>query len=171
MRNRVKFAGRAAEISDLSWFPPPGQVQEPPQPRVVIPEQRGCNFHPAVPSIAQRRAQQSTLQKSHHDLKKTPKEAAGCARPSCRELNWQFRGRGPCCVGLEESGGVSITCPPVWLTIIFVGFATQFHPLQINAEMAPFLQGTAQDTPNQRCETKTHFDSDEQREFLFIFDF
>lgn len=53
----------------------------------------------------------------------------------------------------------------------FVGFATQFHPLQINTEMAPFLQGTAQDTPNQRCETKTHFDSDEQREFLFIFDF
>lgn len=53
----------------------------------------------------------------------------------------------------------------------FRGFAIEFHPLQINTEMASFLQGTAQDILNQRHETKTHFDSDEQREFLFIFDF
>lgn len=97
------------------------KLQEPPQPRVVIPEARGCNFHPAVPSIAQRRAQQATLQNHTTQKKKTPKEAAGCGRPPCSELNWQFRGHGPRCVGLDRSGDVSITYPPVWLTVIFCG--------------------------------------------------
>lgn len=66
---------------------------------------------------------------------------------------------------------MSPACPPGWPSLILGGFATQFHPLQINTEMGSFLQGTAEDIPNQRRETKTHFDSDEQREFLFIFDF
>lgn len=116
MKNGVKCAGRAAEISDLSCSPPSGQAAGATTAQACYSGERGCNFHPAVPSIAQRRAQQTALQKSHHDpkLKKkknSPKEAAGCGRSSCSELNWRFRGHGPNCVGLLGSGGVSSQLP------------------------------------------------------------
>lgn len=68
-------------------------------------------------------------------------------------------------------GWIPPACPPLSLPLVCFWFAPQFHPLRINTGTASFLQGTAHDTPNQRRETKTHFDSDEQREFLLFFDF
>lgn len=71
----------------------------------------------------------------------------------------------------SSPGWITPTRIPLSLPLVCFWFATQFHPLRINRGTASFLQGTAQDTPNQRRETKTHFDSDEQREFLLFFDF
>lgn len=76
MKNGVKCAGRAAEISDLSCSPPSGQAAGATTAQACYSGERGCNFHPAVPSIAQRRAQQTALQKSHHDPKLKKKKPA-----------------------------------------------------------------------------------------------
>lgn len=120
VKNGVKSAGRAAEISDLNWFPPPGRAAGATTAQGCYSRAKRLQF-PSCSAIYS--AAQST---ANHAPKITPrpktppqplKEAAGCGRPSCSELNWQFRARGPCWVGLD----VSITFPPVWLTVIFCG--------------------------------------------------
>lgn len=82
-----------------------------------------------------------------------------CLRGLCRVLDRMRAARSGCKSHLPSS----LPAP----RLLFL-FAKQFHPLQINTEMASFLQRAAPDTPNQRRETKTHFDSDEQREFLLF---
>lgn len=74
--------------------------------------------------------------------KTSPKEAAGCGRSSCSELNWRFRGHGPNCVGLLGSGGVSSQLPSCLADHNFLwGLQHSFIPFKSMQKWPLFSRG------------------------------